>query len=152
MAPVTARFLALGVVVGARVEGHSRKLPPRAVEEAVGVLLDRSALQGERVVSIARVLFATSLAVRSWWVWRERGADDDVLRGWVFFPAIAVMIVFSVVPWLSARFRPRIPVLVHGSVALDSVVAFAALLTNPLWPWRATSAWSTCRTSPGSPC
>lgn len=107
-----------------------QKLPPDLVD-ATQALLDSAALSGERVVSVARIVFCGIMGVRSWLVGFE--AESSSRRLTTF--AIVLAIAFSAASLAAVRRRVRPAPLVHLSVTVDAVMAFGALATNVLWPW-----------------
>ena len=107
----------------------------REVELALERTITESALGGERVVSIVRLVFCVAVAVRSAWLWggTELAYGHEAERAWIAFPALGVAIAFSIAV-LAGLGRQRTRAVLHASVALDAVVAFVALLPNALWP------------------
>jgi signal transduction histidine kinase len=105
-----------------------------AAAAAIQRSMVESSLSGERVLSIARLVFCAAVVVRSAFYWALSDADRVLERAWISYPTVLLVVLFSLAV-LRARGRHRSPSLViHLSVALDLVVTFAHLLPNSLWP------------------
>jgi signal transduction histidine kinase len=107
----------------------------RSAADAVQATITDSALAGERVVAVARLVFCLAVGIRSAWMWGTTSfaAGHETERALIVFPALAAAILLSAGTLRGfGRARPRR--LLHLSVALDAVVGFVALLPNVLWP------------------
>ncbi len=105
----------------------------RAIEHAIRDVFERSALRGERVLSVVRIVFCTVMGARFAWMLTLFPMAENGARQWVTYPALAIAIVFSpavYLPW----WRTRVASLLHWSVTMDALVCSTTLLPNVLWP------------------
>ncbi len=119
------------------MSGTPSAIPGRySVDAAVKPLLEASMSRGEQIASVLRIGLCSLSGARSALLWSQAGWPVNEQRAAaVTFPALALGIAFSAYALVTLR-RPRSPLrLVHASVTVDAVVAFAGLLTNVLWPW-----------------
>jgi signal transduction histidine kinase len=106
----------------------------REIELALEQTITASALGGERVVSIVRLVFCVAVGIRAALLWIEMPLDNhEGEKAWITFPALAIAIAFSIAI-LAGLGRRRTRRLLHVSVTLDAVVAFVALVPNAIWP------------------
>ncbi len=106
-----------------------------SIDDAVARTIDESALAGERIVAIARLVFVGLLFVRSIYaLWAFWDVADHVLeRAIISYPPQLIAIGFSIAILCGVgRRRPKR--VLHISVALDIAVGFLVLLPNALWP------------------
>jgi signal transduction histidine kinase len=96
---------------------------------AVEKVLDEAVRQGERTISICRILFVLAILARFLWL-NDLSDPAGRLRIWLFIPAAICFIAFSA--WMVARTRkgPIPTKLLALSVALDASMAFAGLAPN----------------------
>ena len=101
---------------------------------AVQRLIAESSLAGERMVSIARLVFCVVVGGRSAFYWLFTDADHRLERAWLAYPTLAVVIVFSLAVLGGGVPARRVGLVIHLSVSMDVVVTFLHLLPNSVWP------------------
>jgi signal transduction histidine kinase len=108
--------------------------PP--AEDAVQQTIVEASLAGERVVSVARLLFCLAVGTRSvyYWVGTSITGSNTVERMAITLPVLAIAIGFSTAMLLRVGAARHARAMLHVSVTLDAVVGFVALLPNSLWP------------------
>lgn len=98
--------------------------------------LDAAALRGERLIAAARIIFCTAILIRSVTIWHARGWETEWQRALITLPALALALGFSLYELKRREMTPRqVDRLLMASVSFDALIAFVALLPNPLWPW-----------------
>jgi signal transduction histidine kinase len=104
-------------------------------EVAVERTLTESALAGERVVAIVRIVLCVAVGARAavQWAATDIAHGHETLRAWITFPALGGAVAFSVAT-LAGAGRRRPALLLHLSVTVDAVACFVGLLPNALWP------------------
>jgi signal transduction histidine kinase len=108
----------------------------RTPEAAVQRTITDAAYAGERVLSVARIVFALVAGIRSGWMWAATSyaQGHEAERAWIVFPWIAVAIGFSIAVLCGLGRRRHTELILRLSVSLDAIVVFAGLLPNALWP------------------
>lgn len=107
------------------------ELPITSRDDAIEKVLDEAVRQGERTISICRIIFVLVILARFLWL-NYLSHPGGRLEVWLFFPAAICFIAFSA--WMLVRTR-RGPIptsLLALSVALDASMAFVALAPNAL--------------------
>ncbi len=111
-------------------ENGSEQLP-KEIEERVRILVARSAWKGERIVSIARLVFCAAVFARTLVV--VGGQRDDYASVRIVATAAAVLPAMALSVWFFKQRGRTIAPWLWVSVALDAVFCVFALSTNALW-------------------
>lgn len=102
------------------------------IDAAVARTIAESALAGERILAIARLVFCSLVIARSLYVF-DGIATYRLQRALIAYPAQALAVGFSIAV-LRGLGRRRTDLILHISVAIDVVVGFLVLLPNAIWP------------------
>jgi signal transduction histidine kinase len=105
------------------------------VQQAVDAAFTASARRWERTVVVVRVVICLVMIVRSALIWNRSSLAIEVARAWLTAPMLVVAVLYIGTSIAVARSQGPIERALKISVALDTAVAFLALLPNVLWPW-----------------
>lgn len=105
------------------------------VQQAVDSAFTASARRWEHTVVAVRVVICLVMTVRSALIWSCSSLAIETARAWLIAPMLVVAVLYISASLAVARSQGPIERTLKISVALDTAVAFLALLGNVLWPW-----------------